>query len=85
MLVKAKIRGLTKSYEEGSAVWLDIQKSCEELKPARKIHRSRKVLCDFETSMPEPLTVEKLRAGKTIKVGGHRAASVLDGTLRFTV
>lgn len=37
-LAKARIRDLKKSYEESRYVWLDIQKSREQLRPARMIH-----------------------------------------------
>lgn len=35
--------------------------------------------------MPQQMQVEKLLASRTIKIGGNRAAFVLDNTLRFTV
>lgn len=43
------------------------------------IHRAHEVFEDFEKSMPQKMGVEKLLASKTIKVGGNRAAFVLDG------
>lgn len=84
-LAKAKIRELKNSYEEGRNVWLDIQKSRDQLRPSRMTHRACEVIEDFERARPDAMTVEKLLASKTIKVGGNRVAFVLDNTIRFTV
>lgn len=84
-LAKAKIRELKKSYEEGRNVWLDIQKSRDQLRPSRMTHRACEVFEDFERSRPDAMTVEKLLASKTTKVGGNRVAFVLDNTIRFTI
>eukprot|EP00973_Karenia_brevis_P024843 3424276-Karenia_brevis.AAC.1 len=40
MKAKLVIRGLRVSFQEGRYVWMDKQKSKEELRPSRMLHRA---------------------------------------------
>ena len=65
-------------------VWLDVEKSRNELRPARLIHRGAEALSNQEDNMSEPLEVTKRMNGKQIKVGNRLAMWTLYGKLQWS-
>lgn len=79
------IRNLQKEYEATRQVWCDRQKSPEELKPARMLHRMCEIATDLEKAKRLPQQLDKVMSTKVLKCDGSRVAFILNGELQFTV
>lgn len=67
---RARIRELQKTLPGHKApVWLDVEKTTAELRPARVIHRLAEVLKELDDASAEPKGITKIMNGKQIKDG----------------
>ena len=64
-------------------VWLDVEKSFQELKPARVINRAHDLIEDLESRRDDPQAVEKIMNGKQINLGGKIVAWSFRGALTW--
>ncbi len=65
-------------------VWLDIEKTRTELRPARIIHRATEMLEEIESLKVEKITIEKFINGKQIKSQGKMLAWSFHGALQYS-
>lgn len=82
--LRAACRAARVTYGGDRFVWCDVQRTPEELRPAKLVHRVAEVLADFEKGKQDGgLQVEKHMYTKTVTLGGDRVAYILAGKLRF--
>jgi hypothetical protein len=89
--VRRKMQVLQHEYQGiRGAVWLDVEQSKAERKPARIIHRAAEMLTDVEGGRQDKHEVQKIMNGKQIKVVGTNGIGKLmafsfRGTLEWSV
>lgn len=67
---KGKMRNSRQSIVPGKSIWLDVKKTCEELAPARAIHRAFDILTDIESRREDCAMLDKNVGGKLIFPNG---------------
>lgn len=82
---RGAMRSLRKEFEPSRQCWPDRQKTMEELRPARLLHKAFDVISEFEKGQAQLEQLEKVMSFKVIKCAGTRVAYILHGDLRFTV
>jgi hypothetical protein len=89
--VRRKMQVLQHKYQGiRGTVWLDVEQSKAERKPARLIHRAAEILTDIEGGREDKLEVQKVMNGKQVKVVpqngiGKLVAFSFRGTLEWSV
>lgn len=79
------MRSSRKEFELGRQCWLDRQKTMEELRQSRLLHKAFEVISEFEQGPAQPQHLEQLLRSKVIKCAGTRVAYILHRDLRLTV
>ena len=74
---KFRVQGIEKE------VWVDVEKSRAELKPARLIHRITEILEEYEGARESPQPITKVMNGKQVKMGGELLAWSQHGQLQW--
>ena len=72
-LQEARIAVRCANYKDGQRfLWLDASKTCDELRPARLVHRAATALEDLESkfNVGDRQKIDKVMNGKQVKVGG---------------
>lgn len=77
-------RILRREHGGGRVAWLDLQKTMEELRPSRLLHRAMELAEEFECSRPNPATFKYIVSTKVVKAAGQRVLCIMHDTIMFT-
>ncbi len=67
-----------------SKVWIDVEKTPEQLKPGRLIRRAEEIITNLESEKDVPETIEAIMRNKQIKRDGHIIMFLMGLDFRWT-